>query len=74
MLTVTGLIFSKGRARALISQVPPESIRQGADASTGLRSRIFFMDWNMNLSPECGSGVRYFVKKENRKPAKKIGG
>jgi hypothetical protein len=33
MFRVTGAIRSSGSARALISHVPPESMRQGAEAS-----------------------------------------
>ena len=40
MLTVTGTMQAIGRAKALISHVPPESILQGADAAKKRRSKI----------------------------------
>lgn len=48
---VTGSIPSNGRASALISQVPPESMRHGADAFMGLRSSILLTDE--------GNGIMY---------------
>jgi len=39
MFIVEGFMYSRGRAKALISHVPPESILQGAEVFMGLWSR-----------------------------------
>jgi hypothetical protein len=44
MLRVTGSMRWSGSARALMSHVPPESMRQGAEASMACGWRIFFTD------------------------------
>ena len=43
---------------ALISQVPPESILQGAEASTGFFSRIFLIEVGMVNLYSSASGLR----------------
>jgi len=48
--TVVGFVPSKGRAKALMSQVPPESILQGAELVMGFSSRNFLRDlWGVDI-------------------------
>ena len=47
MLTVVGVIVSKGRESALISHVPPESMRHGAEASTGCLFKSILIEWDI---------------------------
>jgi hypothetical protein len=51
--TVVGFAPSKGRAKALMSQVPPESILQGAELLMGFSSRSSLRHlWGVDIKRE----------------------